>query len=122
MGSIISSDFLHFNPDVLFVHFKTHIEGHLSSRRMEFDLNRPHFFSESSPSAKCSVCQKPQILNSRRNLVTERERTERGSRLIRSSLETKADCKQIACSFQKLGKDPKLCHGNIKMGPRVIQQ
>lgn len=73
MGSIISSDFLHFNPDVLFVHFKTHIEGHLSSRRMEFDLNRPHFFSESSPSAKCSVCQKPQILNSRRNLVTERE-------------------------------------------------
>lgn len=29
-----------------------------------------------------------------------------------------ADCR----SFQTLGMGPKLCHGNLKLGPQVIQQ
>lgn len=48
------------------------------------------------------------------------EWTERRSQLGGFHYRPKADCQQIACSYRKLGQDPKLCHGNIKMGPRVI--
>lgn len=51
----------------------------------------------------------------------ERERgrawTERGSQLGGQS-RLQADCYR----FQKLGQDLRLCHGNIKIGPKVIQQ
>lgn len=78
-----------------------------------------HFFLESSPSAKCSGCQKLQILNSRRNL---REREREGTRghgekeaITPPSPSTTADCRRVAwscrASFQSW------CRGNIKVAP-----
>lgn len=62
------------------------------------------FFLESSPSAKCSGCQKLQILNSRRNLK-ERE-DERAQR--KEGNYTVIAVAGILRGVAKLGKNPKL--------------